>query len=190
METYEIQTPFEPMAQGGQGYEARYRFNEQMEITQYHCHDYYELYIHLHGGEYMGVDNKLYLLKPNQVYIFPPFCMHGLSCTGEMKNYERAFLNLSPEVLENLGCGQLNLNQFLLSETIIDFLHKNIEALPDELTRIGSLKLSGQFSGEHNGAMFARGTIATGIGNADINLHKFSNNQYEGRDHYCSQYLF
>ena len=113
METYEIQTPFEPMAQGGQGYEARYRFNEQMEITQYHCHDYYELYIHLHGGEYMGVDNKLYLLKPNQVYIFPPLCMHGLSCTGEMKNYERAFLNLSPEVLENLGCGQLNLNQFL-----------------------------------------------------------------------------
>ena len=75
---------------------------------------------------------------------------------------------------------RLNLNQFLLSETIIDFLHKNIEALPDELTRIGSLKLSGQFSGEHNGAMFARGTIATGIGNADINLHKFSNNQYEG----------
>ena len=113
METYEIQTPFEPMAQGGQGYEARYRFNEQMEVTQYHCHDYYELYIHLHGGEYMGVDNKLYLLKPNQVYIFPPFCMHGLSCTGQMRNYERAFLNLAPEVLENLGCGQLDLNQFL-----------------------------------------------------------------------------
>ena len=113
METYEIQTPFEPMAQGGQGYEGRYRFDKQMEVTQYHCHDYYELYIHLHGGQYMGVDNKLYLLKPNQVYIFPPFCMHGLSCTSEMKNYERAFLNLSPEVLKNLSCGQLDLNQFL-----------------------------------------------------------------------------
>ena len=113
MENYEIQTPFEPMAQGGQGYEAHYRFNEQMEVTQYHCHDYYELYIHLHGGEYMGVDNKLYLLKPNQVYIFPPFCMHGLSCTEQMKNYERAFLNISPEVMRSLGCGQLDLDQFL-----------------------------------------------------------------------------
>jgi len=113
LENYEVQTPFEPMAQGGQGYEACYRFNEQMEVTQYHCHDYYELYIHLRGGEYMGVDNKLYLLKPNQVYIFPPFCMHGLSCTSEMKNYERAFLNLSPEVLKNLGCNQLDLDQFL-----------------------------------------------------------------------------
>ena len=113
MESYDVQTPFEPMQQGGQGYEAHYRFNEHMEVTQYHCHDYYELYIHLHGGEYMGVDNKLYLLKPNQVYIFPPLCMHGLSCTNEMKNYERAFLNLSPEVLKNLGCSQLDLNQFL-----------------------------------------------------------------------------
>ena len=101
------------MQQGGQGYEGHYRFSERMEVTQYHCHDYYELYIHLRGGEYMGVDNKLYLLKPNQVFILPPFCMHGLSCTKEMTNYERAFLNLSPEVMGSLGCGQLDLNRFL-----------------------------------------------------------------------------
>lgn len=113
MESYEMNTPFEPMQQGGPGYEACYRFSEQMEVSQYHCHDYYELYIHLHGGEFMGVDNKQYMLKPNQVFILPPFCMHGLSCTREMKNYERAFLNLSPEVLRSLGCGQLDLNQFL-----------------------------------------------------------------------------
>ena len=112
VEIYDIQTPFEPMEQGGQGYEARYRFSDKIEVTQYHCHDYYELYIHLHGGQYMGVDNKLYQLKPNQVFILPPFCMHGLSCTGELQNYERAFLNLSPEVMRNLGCGQLDLDQF------------------------------------------------------------------------------
>ena len=74
----------------------------------------------------------------------------------------------------------LNLNHLLLSETIIDFLHKNIEAIPVEATRIGSLKLSGQFSGAHSGEMTARGTIVSGIGNADINLHKNSNNQFEG----------
>lgn len=112
MESYEVQTPFEPMEQGGQGYEAHYRFSESIEVTQYHCHDYYELYIHLRGGQYMGVDNKLYQLKRNQVFILPPFCMHGLSCTSELQNYERAFLNLSPEVMRNLGCGQLDLNQF------------------------------------------------------------------------------
>lgn len=113
MESYDMQTPFEPMQHGGPGYEACYRFSEHMEVSQYHCHDYYELYIHLQGGEYMGVDNKQYLLKPNQVFILPPFCMHGLSCTREMTNYERAFLNLSPEVMRSLGCGQLDLNSFL-----------------------------------------------------------------------------
>ncbi len=75
---------------------------------------------------------------------------------------------------------KLNLNELSLSETIIDFLHKNIEAIPEELTRIGSLKLSGLFSGEHNGAMMANGMIATGIGEADINFHKNGNDQFEG----------
>ena len=34
--------------------------------------------------------------------------MHGLSCTKEMRNYERAYLNLAPEVLRVLGCGQID----------------------------------------------------------------------------------
>ena len=75
---------------------------------------------------------------------------------------------------------KLNLNELALSETIIDFLHKNIEAIPEELTRIGSLKLNGQFGGEHNGAMMVQSHIATGIGEADVNLRKNGNNQFEG----------
>ena len=110
------QAPFLPMGQHGQlGYEAHYNFSGRFEETQFHCHDYYELYIHLHGGEFMGVDNQLFQLKPNQVFIFPPFCMHGLSCTKEMHNYERAYLNLSPEVLRVLSCGQIDLDQFFRS---------------------------------------------------------------------------
>ena len=75
---------------------------------------------------------------------------------------------------------RLDMNQLLLSETIIDFLQKNIKAIPEEVTRIGSLKLSGQFSGEHNGALTAQGNIATSIGEAVVNLHKNSNEQFEG----------
>ena len=109
--------PFAPMGQPGQGYEAHYEVSETFEVTQFHCHDYYEFYIHLHGGEYMGVDNQLFLLKPNQVFILPPFCMHGLSCTREMRNYERSFLNLSPEVMKVLSCGQIDLDRFFRSQT-------------------------------------------------------------------------
>ena len=111
------QAPFLPMGrQGHQGYEAHYQISETFEVTQFHCHDYFEFYIHIRGGEYMGVDNQLFLLKPNQVFILPPFCMHGLSCTNEMHNYERAFLNLSPEVMHVLSCGQIDLDQFFRSQ--------------------------------------------------------------------------
>ena len=110
------QSPFLPMGQQGrQGYEAHYQISETFEVTQFHCHDYYELYIHLRGGEFMGVDNQRFQLKPNQLFILPPFSMHGLSCTKEMRNYERAYLNLSPEVLRVLGCGQIDLDQFFRS---------------------------------------------------------------------------
>ena len=103
------QAPFLPMGQpGNQGYEAHHNFNETFEVTQFHCHDYFEFYIHIRGGEYMGVENRVYPLSPNQLFVLPPFSMHGLSCTKEMKNYERAYLNLAPEVLRVLGCGQID----------------------------------------------------------------------------------
>ncbi len=109
--------PFLPMGQqGALGYEAHHNLDKTFAVTQYHCHDYYEFYIHIRGGEYMGVDNQLFLLKPNQVFILPPFSMHGLSCTREMHDYERAYLNLSPEVMRVLGCGQIDLDQFFRSQ--------------------------------------------------------------------------
>ena len=50
--------PFLPMDQyEQQGYEAHHVFSESFEVTQFHCHDYFEFYIHIRGGEYMGVDN-------------------------------------------------------------------------------------------------------------------------------------
>ena len=109
MYTETNQVPFLPMGQpGNQGYEAHHNFDETFEVTQFHCHDYFEFYIHVHGGEYMGVDSRLYPLYPNQLFVLPPFSMHGLSCTKEMRNYERAYLNLAPEVLRALGCGQID----------------------------------------------------------------------------------
>ena len=104
-----IQAPYLPMGQSGnQGYEAHLNFSETFEVTQFHCHDYYEFYVHLRGGEFMGVDNRLYPLLPNQLFVLPPFSMHGLSCTKAMRNYERAYLNLAPEVLRVLSCGQID----------------------------------------------------------------------------------
>ena len=99
------------------GYEAKYSYTERIRTTEYHCHDFYEFYIHLHGGQYFGLDDHLYLLESNQIFIIPPFSMHGISSVSEMRNYQRAYLNLSPEVLKTLGCGQMDLDQFFRSYT-------------------------------------------------------------------------
>ena len=101
----------------GRGFEAKYLFSEEIETTEYHCHDFYEIYLHLGGGQYFGLDDGLYLLKPNQVFILPPFSMHGLSSDKTLTRYERAYLNLSPEVLSILGCEQIDLDQFFRSYT-------------------------------------------------------------------------
>ena len=105
------------MMQMGSGYEARYCYDEQMETTEYHCHDFYEIYLHLQGGQYFGLDNSLFLLEPNQVFILPPFAMHGLSSAHPLRQYERAYLNLSPELLNILGCEQIDLDQFFRAYT-------------------------------------------------------------------------
>ena len=81
---------------------------------------------------------------------------------------------------EKIPAWKLNINQFLLSETIIDFLHKNIEAIPEEVTRIGMLKMDGLFSRDHNGSMAVSGNIGTGIGDADIDFRLNGNEQFEG----------
>lgn len=99
------------------GFEAFYSIDDKMESWEFHCHDFYEIYIYINGGQYFGLDNNMYLLEPNQFFIIPPFCMHGLSSAGELKGYERAYLNLSLETLDVLGCGQIDLDQFFRSYT-------------------------------------------------------------------------
>ena len=105
------------MQNGGLGYEAKYNYTDRLRKSEYHCHDFYEFYIHLRGGQYFGLDDNLYLLQPNQLFIVPPFSMHGLSCEDEMRGYERAYLNLSPELMKILGFEQIDLDQFFRSYT-------------------------------------------------------------------------
>lgn len=100
-------------------YEAFCGFDSKRELWGYHSHDFYELYIHLRGGAYYGVDDRLYKLEPNQLVIVPPFCMHGMSGEGEscLHNYERGYLNVSSETLKVLGCGQIDLDRFFRTYT-------------------------------------------------------------------------
>lgn len=97
--------------------EAFHRVTNTIARQEYHCHDFYEIYIHLGGGHYFGLDNNMYLLEPDQLFIIPPFCMHGLSSVGEMRDYNRAYVNIPSATLKRLGCGQIDLDRFFRSYT-------------------------------------------------------------------------
>ena len=105
------------MNNGGLGYEAKYAYSDRVSKSEYHCHDFYEFYIHLRGGQYFGLDERIYLLQPNQLFIIPPFSMHGRSCDHVMTGYERAYLNISTDLLKLLGFDLIDLDQFFRSYT-------------------------------------------------------------------------
>ncbi len=105
------------MSSGGIGYEAKYTYSERLGVTEYHCHDFYEFYIHLRGGQFYAMEDKLYVLNPNQLFIIPPYSMHGLSCEKEMQGYERVYLNVSMDLMKQLCFDQFDLDLFFRSYT-------------------------------------------------------------------------
>lgn len=109
--------PLATLAEIYDGYQGFYECSNKLEGWEFHCHDYYEFYIHLNSGQYFGVDNELYLLEPDQFFILPPFSMHGLSNISELVDYERAYVNITPEVLRILGCDQIDLDRYFRSYT-------------------------------------------------------------------------
>lgn len=125
------------MANERSDYEAFYGIDEVMMYYGLHCHDFYELYIHYHGANYFGVDNAVYSLEPNQLVILPPFHMHGLLCEEALKDYERAYLNLSPEIMNDLGCGMLNLASTI--EELTRGNHFLFSIPPDQARECGRL---------------------------------------------------
>ena len=116
MDTFQRGAPLTTMPRGCE-FEAFYAFSQLKETTEYHCHDFYEFYMHLSGGQYFGLDSNQYLLEPYQFFIIPPFSIHGLSSTSELHNYERLYLNLSPELLKTLGYGVLDMDQLFREYT-------------------------------------------------------------------------
>ncbi len=102
---------YSEMNHGRTEYEAFYALSDHIRFYGLHCHDFYEFYIHFQGGKYYGVDNEMFLLRPCQLLIIPPFHMHGMLCDEELNHYERAYLYLAPDYLAALGCGQIDLER-------------------------------------------------------------------------------
>ena len=100
---------YSSMGHGRSDYEGYYGVDLNKPRYGYHCHDFYEFFLHISGARDFGVDNEMYLLQPNQLVIVPPFHMHGLMWDQVLPRYERAFLYCSADYLATIGAGQIDL---------------------------------------------------------------------------------
>lgn len=116
MKLSEIPTPslFEGMNNLRHDYDVCYAFDQEWGLYGLHCHDFYELYIHYGGAKFYSVNNAVYPLKPNQLIVIPPFCMHGLLGESAPQGYERAFIYMTPSTLRTCGGGFIDLEKFIL----------------------------------------------------------------------------
>ena len=104
--------PFSRAHRGGEcsSFEGVYNFTPRMAHRgERHSHDHYELYIHLQGGELFSIGSELAPMEPNQLVVIPPYCMHGLIYDEPLTDYERMYLNVTPETLTAAGGGLIDL---------------------------------------------------------------------------------
>ncbi len=94
-----------------------------------HCHDFYELFLHLHGGHMMDIDQYYYKMQPHQLYIIPPFAMHGATVPPGA-DYERAFLYINSDTLKMCGCGQIDLDAYFQAK--VSNGHHQFPLTPEE----------------------------------------------------------
>lgn len=105
---------FEGMNNLRYDYDVCYAYDQEWNLYGLHCHDFYELYIHYGGAKFYGVNNAVYPLKPDQLLIIPPFSMHGLMGEDAPRDYERAFIYMTPSMLRACGGGCMDLEKFFL----------------------------------------------------------------------------
>lgn len=92
-----------PMGGSHVEYEAFHNSSHSIELSEFHNHEFFEIYLHLHGGQLLWVEDSAYELMPDCMFIFQPYQMHGIVTSTPLTDYHRAFLYVTPEKLRQLG---------------------------------------------------------------------------------------
>lgn len=68
-----------------------------------HYHEHYEIFLHECGGTRMVVGQSIYEMAPHELYLIPPFHIHGILTDSPLENYERSWVHITPSCLTVLG---------------------------------------------------------------------------------------
>lgn len=81
----------------------------------FHCHDFYEFYVFFSGAPYHSIGGQVTPLTPCTLAIIPPFRMHGLVGRQTDTPYERAWIYITPAMIQKLSLDTPNLESFFRS---------------------------------------------------------------------------
>ena len=82
---------------------------------------------------------------------------------------------------KNRPAWEAKVGELRLSESIIDFLQKNINGIPEQVKHIGDLYLSGIMGGSSDGGINAKTKLLTDIGQLTLNLAMTGDKQFHGK---------
>lgn len=85
---------------------------------RFHFHEYYEFYIFLKGKIMICFEDIMFETSSNQLYIFPPNCLHGLVSMDDHCEYERMFFHVTPDFL-----GKLSVSNYSILHIIEEAVH-------------------------------------------------------------------
>ena len=101
------------MGSGRRNYEACHLRDDNIRFGMLHSHDFFELYINVRGGRHYVLDDQTLSLTGNDLIIVRPFQIHGHLGTEPLRDYERLFIYITREVIDELSHNILPLNQLL-----------------------------------------------------------------------------
>jgi len=78
-----------------------------------HFHACYEILIHVRNGPYYYAGQQVFIPQPLEVFVFPPFQIHGMMGQELLHDYERMYFHVSPQVAEQLGFGHVPVRHIL-----------------------------------------------------------------------------
>ena len=77
-----------------------------------HCHDFFEFYVYFSGASYYSLGDQISSLVPCTLVIIPPFHMHGVLGAKADIPYERAWLYVSPGIMQKVSMGTMDLSHY------------------------------------------------------------------------------
>ena len=111
-------------------------------IHNIHYHWYYEIIMHVKNGGKLLIDDCQYEMKPYDLFIIPPYTLHGFYAGTEVLDYERTLVYISDEVLAELGRNIIHFENVFSRANMDKF--SRVQLSEEEFTKLRNLLLQAE----------------------------------------------